>query len=77
MHKLQVADDGSPIETPFETTEPGVVLESYNDTDPGFLRVTIDSETLKGEYFTVPFEDTPPTDPYDRFSLNWKTHKLS
>jgi hypothetical protein len=76
MHKLQIKDDGSQIETPFETTKHGVILESYNDTDPGFLRVTVDSETLVSEYFIVPFEDAPPMDLFDHFSLNWRNHKL-
>ena len=77
MYKLQVEDDGRSIETPFQTTEADVILESYNDIDPGFLQVTIDRETLVGEYFTVPFEDKPPSDPFDRFSLDWRNHKIS
>jgi hypothetical protein len=78
MHKLQAdPDDGSPIQTPFQTTVEGVTLEAYNETEPGFLRVTIDDTTLKAEYFLVPFEGDPPADPADAFTLNWKTHKLS
>jgi hypothetical protein len=77
MHKLQVNPaDGSPITTPFQTTEAEVTLESFNDTDPGFLRVTIDAQTLTAEYLLIPFDGEPPTDPYDTFSLNWRTHKL-
>jgi hypothetical protein len=77
MHKLQTnPDDGSPIQTPFQTTVEGVRLEAYNDTEPGFLRVTVDDKTLKAEYFLVPFEDTPPADPVDAFNLNWRAHKL-
>jgi 3',5'-cyclic AMP phosphodiesterase CpdA len=77
MHKLQTnPDDGSPIQTPFQTTVGGVTLEAYNDTEPGFLLVTVDDKTLKAEYYLVPFEDTPPADPVDAFTLNWKTHKL-
>jgi len=52
-----------------------VVLEFYEDTNPGFLRLTVDAETLTGEYFTVPFDDAPPAHPVDSFRLNWKTHR--
>jgi hypothetical protein len=77
MHKLQTnPDDGSPIRPPFQTTVKGVTLEAYNDKEPGFLRVTVDDKKLKAEYFLVPFEDAPPVDPVDAFTLNWKTHKL-
>jgi hypothetical protein len=77
MHKLQVdPQTRAAIVTPFDTTEPGVKLESYNDTDPGFLRITIDARTLKAEYFVVPFDGEPPADPFDTVTLNWQTHKL-
>jgi len=28
---------------------------SFNESEPGFLRVTVDSTTLTFEYYTVPF----------------------
>jgi hypothetical protein len=78
MHKLQTnPKDNSSIKTPFKTTEPHVALASYNDTDPGFLRITINDHTLVGEYFIVPFAGSPPDAPVDRFTLNWKTHKVT
>src|SRR2546421_6429359 len=42
---------GLPISTstPFQTTEPGVTLRAYEDTNPGFLRVTIDPKKLVAE----------------------------
>ncbi len=63
---------------PFQTTEPGVTFESFNRSAGGFLRVTIDgkSHTLTGEYFPVPFDGTPPAEPFDRFTLNWRSHKM-
>jgi hypothetical protein len=77
MHLLQVNPaDGSEITVPFQTKEHDVVLESYNDDDPGFLRITVDHQTLKAEYCIVPFEGEPPATPFDAFSLNWKTHKI-
>jgi hypothetical protein len=76
MHQLQTPTAGGKIATPFQTTVPGVTLEAYNDTDPGFLRVTVDKTTLKGEYFLVPFEGAPPAVAVDVFTLGWKRKKL-
>src|SRR5271165_1829895 len=77
MHQIQLDADGLPVPAgkPFQTTVEGVVLEFYEDTNPGFLRLTVDAETLTGEYFTVPFDDAPPAHPVDSFRLNWKTHR--
>jgi len=78
MHQLQLDASGHPVPAgaPFQTTAEGVVLESYEETNPGFLRLTVDADTLTGEYFTVPFDDAPPAHPADTFRLNWKTHRL-
>ncbi|MBV8264830.1 MAG: hypothetical protein JO252_00635, partial [Planctomycetaceae bacterium] len=77
MHKLQTQPDNEKIRTPFQTLAEGVTLESYNDTQPGFLRLTIDKETLACEYFVVPFDGNPPAEPFDAFSLHWKRHTLA
>ena len=79
MHQIQLDEEGQPIPAgrPFQTTVEGVVLESYEETNPGFLRLTIDADTLTGEYFSVPFDDAPPARPADLFWLNWKTHRLT
>jgi hypothetical protein len=78
LHKLQT--DGSkkikPGKAGFKTTEPDVVLNAYNDADPGFLRVTVDATTLTGEYFLVPFQGAAPDQPADQFVLDWHKHKL-
>jgi hypothetical protein len=78
LHKLQrdPAND-SAIQTPFETTEPGVTLQAYNETDSGFLRMMIDQQTLRGEYFTVPFEGEASASAYDTFTLDWKRHRVT
>ena len=52
-------------------------MEFYDATHPGFLRITVDDKNLTGEYFAVPFDDAPPADPVDTFTLNWRTHKLA
>ena len=36
-----------------------VKLESYNQLDPGFLRLTADAGGLEIEYFVVPFDGGP------------------
>jgi hypothetical protein len=77
MHQLQKDGNRNLIRTPFDTTEPGVTLESYNETDTGFLRITVDDKTFKGEYFLVPFQGEPPADPFDTFTLDWKRHTLT
>jgi hypothetical protein len=78
MHQIQLDQNGQPIPPgrPFPTTVKGVALESYEEANPGYLRLTVDSESLTGEYFTVPFDDAPPVQPVDSFRLNWKTHRL-
>jgi hypothetical protein len=78
MHQLQLDKDGNPIppDRPFQTTHEDVVLNHYEEESPGFLRITVDVQTLFGEYFTVPFDDAPPSTPVDTFRLHWKTHQL-
>ena len=55
MHRLQ---KGLPAKLPIQTKLPDVRLMSYNDTEPGFLRVTVTPQQLKFEYFIVPFDDS-------------------
>ncbi len=88
MHQLQRDTSGNEVQTPFATNMQGVALRSYNDREPGFLRVTVDSTTLKCEYFTVPFPpatapaagspggDAPPV-LHDSFTLDWRNHTVS
>lgn len=58
LHKIQKNTNGTPP-LPFKTNEPGVTLEEFNDTEPGFLRVTATNKgDLTVEYYTVPFGTT-------------------
>jgi hypothetical protein len=58
LHKIQKDSDGNPpTPLPFTTTQPGVRLDSYNDSNPGFLRVTVTAERLRTQYYTVSFDD--------------------
>ena len=51
MHQLQPGITNQPL--PYQTTLPDVVLESFQVTQPGFLRITADSHELSFEYFVV------------------------
>lgn len=77
LHKLQRDDNKRPIKTPFNTLMHGLSLQSYNESEPGFLRITVTDKALKGEYFTVPFEGEPKDTPFDSFTLDWKAHVVS
>jgi hypothetical protein len=78
MHQLQLDQDGNriPSQGPYQTARPDVVLNHYEEDNPGFLRITVDAQNLSGEYFIVPFDDAPPATPADTFRLNWTTHQL-
>jgi 3',5'-cyclic AMP phosphodiesterase CpdA len=76
MHQLQEKVKGQRIKTPFKTTVSEVTLESYNEDDPGFLRVTIDGSSLKGEYFVVPFNNPTTSSVFDSFVLDLGSHRL-
>ncbi len=78
MHKLQLDQERQRIPSgkPFKTTLADVTLEHFDQENPGFMRVTVDAESLAVEYFIVPFDDAPPSEPVDGFRLNWKTHVL-
>lgn len=55
MHKLQTEVLKEPL--PYQTTESDVVLNNFQQDEPGFLRVTVEAKSLTIEYFTVSFED--------------------
>jgi hypothetical protein len=61
--------------------DPGedVTLEHHNDKRPGFLRLKISADRLKGEYFTVPEagRENDEEERDDHFTLDLKKHKLT
>jgi len=65
LHKIEKASNGNPLPAGFQTTHQDLKLMSYNDSEPGFLRVTLDSkkQTVSFDYFLVPF---PPAQPSGR-----------
>jgi hypothetical protein len=66
MHKLQKGLNKPAL--PYQTTLSDVTLESYEQDEPGFLRVTATSKQLKFEYFLVPFSGAPPARAFDTFT---------
>lgn len=72
MHKIELGTDGKPLPESFQTTLPDVRLMTYEDQQPGFLRISVDSDKkeLTSEYFTVPF-DGSPTQLRDAVTVAW------
>lgn len=61
----------------FKTTRKDVVMVSYNDQNPGFLTITVDTSHLEATYYVNAFEGhTMPSNPFDTFRLNWREGKL-
>ncbi len=78
MHKLQ-ADPTSKarVKTPFATTMAGVSLVSYNEDLPGFLRITVDKQFIKGEYFINDMTgNTQSTAAFDSFRFDYVHKKI-
>jgi hypothetical protein len=48
-------------------------LAAFNDTEPGYMRVSIDGKkrTLSLEYFLVPFTGAPTGKPVDSVNVKW------
>jgi hypothetical protein len=69
MHQLQREQKGVDPKLPLKTMHAGkdigVKLESFNDSNPGFLRITATPATLDIEYFVVPFDGDPSDKPFD------------
>jgi hypothetical protein len=61
----------------FHTTRKDLILNYYNQTDPGFLKVTVDEQFLYAEYYIANFDGSkPPAAPDDYFTLDWKNNKI-
>ena len=68
MHKLQPELTAPTVALPYATTMAGVMLESYEQEEPGLLRVTVDAKKLLFEYFRVPFGGTLEAEAFDTFT---------
>ena len=65
MHKLQKGLETKKL--PFQTTMKGVKLESFQQEEPGFLKVTVTEEAIQFEYWIVPFDGSTPS-LFDQFT---------
>jgi hypothetical protein len=65
-----------PLETPFKTARKDVTLAAYNDTQPGFLRMSVNEESISGEYYTIGFDGTAQG-VSDSFVVDLKKHEVS
>ncbi len=73
MHHIEKTTAGKSLHKGFQTTHPDLKLMHYNDKEPGFLRLTVDSKkkTLTADYFLVPFAGAPATAPDDTVTVPW------
>ncbi len=73
MHRLQKDAQSNLIKVPFKTAQTGLTLDSYNQTDPGFLKITIDHQTISGEYYVNTWDGSKPAaNAVDTFIFDWK-----
>ena len=56
MHKIALDPATKKrINAPIQTARPDVKFETYNEIEPGFLRLTVTKQKIVGEYFTLDF----------------------
>jgi hypothetical protein len=80
LHRLQRAANRSPVPCPMDVQQvQGAIgpidlsLRGYNEIAAGYLRLTIDVETLTIEYFTVPIDPNGTGGLFDAVTLNYRT----
>jgi hypothetical protein len=75
--KLTKRDD-PPLRTPLaiQTDQDQVVLENYDDTDTGYLRIVITTSQLRIEYHPSSDEDNAKT-PDDQVTIDLATRKIA
>ena len=81
LHNMAKQENGADLATPWTTPDRDVVLESYCADRHGFLRLTVDKETIIGEYTTVPRPQESwsrgPVTIVDSFRLDLREHGVS
>jgi acid phosphatase type 7 len=78
LHQV-IQVNGQPIKTPYPVPSSDVTLESYKDDHHGYLLMTVDGSKLTGQYFTVPTQQEPASNPsqqIDSFTVDLTTHQL-
>jgi Icc-related predicted phosphoesterase len=77
LHLMAKDSNGGTLQTPWQTPDPGVVLESYADDDFGYLRLEISAATVVGTYSTVGYKPkAPAAGVRDTFTLDLKAHTV-
>jgi len=74
LHRIEKASNGKALPPGFQTTHQDLKLMTFNDQEPGFLRVTVDGkkQTVTFDYFIVPFPPAPPSGtPADSVTVPW------
>ncbi|HVW83921.1 MAG TPA: metallophosphoesterase [Bryobacteraceae bacterium] len=66
MHRLQKGIEQEKL--PYQTTLKDVQLQNFQQTEPGFLRITASAAGIAFEYWIVPFNGSPAA-LFDRFSV--------
>jgi hypothetical protein len=73
MHAIEKTASGRPLPHGFRTTHADLRLMMFNDSDPGFLRVSVDGKARKLalDYFLVPFSGAPSGKTVDSVLVDW------
>ncbi len=74
LHKIELDKEGQQLPSGFQTTRDELKFMSFNDREPGFLRITVDknNKTLTSDYFLVPFDNTPlERNSFDTVTVPW------
>ena len=81
LHYMAKDANGNPLPKPWPTPDPDVTLENYVDDRHGFLRLTVDAKSLKGEYVTVPRPQESwrngPVATADTFTIDLAKHTVT
>ena len=77
LHKLQAGIEADPS-NPFQTTRDDVVMNMFDQSNPGFLRLTAAPHALTVDYFAVPFGiNEAPADSEDSVTVTATTAKTA
>jgi len=77
LHPMAKDPNGNKPVAP-ETISNSLTLDSYDDTNYGFLRLEVDGSTVSGLYYSVPYPNgnaPQPSSAWDKFNLNYKQGK--
>jgi DNA repair exonuclease SbcCD nuclease subunit len=72
MHRLQLDENHQQIQVPFQTTHRDLRLLKFNQSDSGFLKITVTADSLVVDYISVPFEGVADSNPFDSITVSLK-----